>query len=91
MQAARGWGVLGHLLVSLPPVIYFFFNIRLCLKAAALGLTCSGETLGFPTSALPARRYPCRCVPHRHDFHLLLLCRSCRVFAGKAHDLCRAW
>ena len=38
VQAAWGWGILGHLLVSLPPMIYFFFNLKLLLKAPAVGL-----------------------------------------------------
>lgn len=66
VQAAWGWGILGYLLVSLPPVIYFFFlNLKLLLKAPAVGLTCSGETLGHksPSPALLACRDTCRCVP----------------------------
>lgn len=53
--AAWGWGILGHLLVSLPPVIslLFFFNLNSLLRAPAVGLTCSGETLGFPIKAQP--------------------------------------
>lgn len=89
MQAAWGWGILGHLLVSLPPVMYLFFNLKLFLKAPAVGLTCSGETLGFPIKARPQPSQhgdTCRCVP----IGMLSTC-SCRDFAGKAQSPAEPW